>query len=210
MSSKKNQSDLNISGLSPLVLNLLSPQSAKNSPAKNAAVLEAINENAKKLIAGYDKWKLCENKGVNSLNEIHKLRETSRKSNEPKSFTGFEVHCEQLKAIESMLESIVKEVAIIQSQIDTSLSIQRTMSTSNEDPLLQQLITIQKFLNRLKELYDKDLSIKKTVIQSISHTSSSVESHVLITSWYCQLESNEISRLIVQLKISPADCRWDL
>ncbi|KAL7043580.1 hypothetical protein ACKWTF_001587 [Chironomus riparius] len=168
MSGKKNRSDLNISGFSPMVLNLLSPQSTKNSPAKNQAVIEAINTGANKLIAGYQRWKVNEQKGLNSLNIIHSLREKSKTSSEPQSFTELEVCCEQLKAIETILLSIVNEVAVIKSQIETSISIQRTMSISSEDPILQQLISIEKFLNMLKQLYESGLSIKKEVIEFTS------------------------------------------
>jgi hypothetical protein len=209
MSGKKNKSDLNISGFSPMVLNLLSPQ-AKNSPVKNQAIIEAINANANKLIAGYQRWKISEQKGLNSLNVIHSLREKSRTSSEPQSYTELEACCEQLKAVEAMLVNIVNEVALIKSQIETSISIQKTMSTSSEDPILQQLISIEKFLNRLKQLYERGLRIKKQVIENIAHTGSSIESHALIASWHCHSDANEISRLVMQLKTSPADCRWEI
>ena len=98
---------------------------------------------------------------------IHSLREKSRTSSEPQSFTELEACCEQLKAIETLLVNVVNEVSVIKSQIESSISIQKTMSTSSEDPILQKLTSIEKFLNRLKELYESGLTIKKQVIRKL-------------------------------------------
>lgn len=105
-----------------------------------------------------------ERKGLNSLEVIHDLRENSRASCIRPSLDALESYCEQLREVEAMLVSVVNEVSQIQSQIQSSISIQRTLSTSSDDPLMQQLTSIEKFLNHLKQLYEADLSIKKTVI----------------------------------------------
>lgn len=95
---------------------------------------------------------------------IHDLRENSRTSSAPPSFTVLETYCQQLREVEAMLLSVINEVSQIQSQIQSSISIQRTLSTSSDDPLIQQLTTIDNFLTHLKQLYEADMSIKKTVI----------------------------------------------
>lgn len=46
--------------------------------------------------------------------------------------------------------------------------------------------------------------------EQIAHTSSSNESNVLLASWNNDESQNEIFKLVLQLKISPTNHRWNL
>jgi hypothetical protein len=138
----------------------------RNSPAKNRAALEAVNNEAESIIAGYDRWKFAETNGLACLNVIHNLKEKSRTSSETESFTELETYCKKLKTVESIFVNIIEQISVIRSTISASLSLGR--STMKEiDQTQKQVMAVDDFLRQLESLYKQDLSIKRRVIRKL-------------------------------------------
>lgn len=143
-------------------MNILSPKSGTNSPAKDYAVLESIDNGKDSLIAGHDKWKLAESNGLILVNNIHNFKERTRTSSEPQNHSEIETYCKKLKAIESIFENIISQVVKLKEQMKSSINILTTIKDNEE--LKSQLVIIERFCSKLQNLYENDLKIKKTVI----------------------------------------------
>lgn len=97
------------------------------------------------------------------MNVIHNLREKSRTSSEPQSFTELENYCKKLKTIESIFGNIIQQITKIKSMMRMSANLSRPM-LRDKDQTQGQILIIDDFLRRLISLYEDDLSIKKQVI----------------------------------------------
>ncbi|KAG5676571.1 hypothetical protein PVAND_006394 [Polypedilum vanderplanki] len=209
MSTRKVQQDLNISGFSPLKSNNQSntPKSNTKSPSvKDYGIIEAIDTAREKLISGYDKWKIATSNGCQCINIIHNIKEKARKSGDTLYPAELENYSKKLESFIQVFQSVIFQVSTLVTQMRSSINILSTMNDNDE--LKYQITIVEKFLIELRSLYEKELKVKSYVIENIAHTNSTEDSYLLVTSWSCNSSSNEIYRLITQLKISPNDYKW--
>ena len=109
-------------------------------------VIDEINREASQLLNGYEKWEFHEERGLELLNIYHNIREETKTSSEPQLFTDLMKIREQLNAVESNLEKIIKDTRDFQLLIEKSLNNQRAISKDVDDPILKQLLLMEKFM----------------------------------------------------------------
>lgn len=190
MSAKRNQQNLNFSGFSPIqrefyfslnlckitnqiaqinkqpnqhisTVNTYSPQSIK-SPGKDYGINERIEVGREKLLSGYERWKLAEANGSQCLQIIHNIKEKTRRSNESPYPSELEIYCTKLAMVKTVLGEVVKSVTEVKKEISGSISILESISDHEE--LKHRLKTVEKFLHRLLQLYEKNLELKNFII----------------------------------------------
>lgn len=215
-----NQSNLKSNLIS---VNINSPSSFK-SPGKDYGINERIEVCREKSISGFERWRLAEANGLQCINIIHNLKDKARRSGESPYPTELENYCIKLKAAGIVLEDVMKSADEFRKEMVRSLKLLESMHDNEE--LKSRLEVIRKFLDTLIQLYESSLRIKQCVIgelihyvwnvpssylhpaENIAHTATLEESHLLIASWSCHKNHNEMFKLITQLKISPNDHRW--
>lgn len=143
-------------------MNILSPTSNVKSPKIDYGIIESIDNGKDRLIAGYDKWKLASLNGTQFINLIHAIKDKARKSSDSNYPVELEVYCKKLENIQAVFYSIIGQVTTLQTQMKSSLNILTTMNESDE--LRNQIMTIEQFLRKLKNLYQDELKVKNHVI----------------------------------------------
>lgn len=144
-----------------LTVNIYSPQSVK-SPGKDYGINERIEVGREKLLSGFERWKLAETNGSQCLQIIHNIKEKSRRSNESPYPTELETYCTKLAMVRTVLGDVIKSVADFKKEISGSISILASMNDHEE--LKSRLKTIESFLHRLLQLFEKNLELKLFII----------------------------------------------
>lgn len=178
---------------------------------KELKIINKIHFEARTLLNGYDRWKNNEELGLRYFNAIHELREEVGTSGEEELLAKIDDNLKHINIVEYNLQSIINDVTKFLSFIDGFKVEQEALpGVKDNDPLLKRLASMDIFCKKLVQLYEKDLKIKRRVIQGISYTVSSDDSYILMASWDCQSSSNELSALIVQLQVADPNLCWDL
>lgn len=144
-------------------MNTQSPAVKINSPSvKDYGILEVIENGKEKLISGYDKWKIASTNGQQCINIIHGIKEKARKSGESNYPSELEQYSKKLESIQAVLTSVINQVSTLITQMRSSINILTAMNDNEE--LRCQIIIIEKFLSKLRSLYEEELKVKRCVI----------------------------------------------
>ena len=132
------------------------------SPGKDYGINERIETGKEKIISGFDRWKLAEANGFQCVEIISKLKEKSQRSDDNPYPSELESYCKKLEIVRSVFEDIIKSAGNFRKEIVGSIDILETMNDNEE--LKLKMLKIQKFLDKLINLYESSLKIKQFVI----------------------------------------------
>jgi hypothetical protein len=185
MSARKNQTNLNLSGFSPiqrnycfinceisfvfivflLLVNTNSPSSYK-SPGKDYGINERIEAGRERLVSGYDRWNLATANGFQCITIINSVKEKARRSNESVYPAELENYCKKMEAVRVVLEEVIKSVKAFRKEIAGSVAILESMRDNEE--LKMRLETVRDFVDCLLELYEASFVSKCFVLGELA------------------------------------------
>jgi hypothetical protein len=132
------------------------------SPGKDYGINERIEVGKERVFAGYDRWKLADSNGSQIIEIIHKLKEKARNSNESPYPSELEAYSKKLEVVQTVLGDVIKSIAAFRKEMNGSINILESMNDNEE--LKARLTTVQKYLDKLIQLYESSLQIKKFII----------------------------------------------
>lgn len=178
---------------------------------KELEIINRIHYEARTLLNGYERWKNNEEMGLRYLYVIHESKEGVNKSGDKELLARIDDNLRHINIVEYNFQSIINDVVRFKLYVDAFKDEQKAIpGVKEDDPLLKRLNSMIKFSNKLIELYERDLRIKRRVIQGISYTVSTDDSYILMASWDSLNGLNDLSGLITQLLVADTNLLWDL